>query len=54
LPHVPRDRVFLMPQARSAEELAAKADWVASAAEARGYRFSPRLHLELFGNVRGR
>jgi 7-carboxy-7-deazaguanine synthase len=51
---VPADNVWLMPQGVTAEELAAKAGWVEELAVARGYRYSPRLHIELFGNVRGK
>jgi 7-carboxy-7-deazaguanine synthase len=45
--------VYLMPQGVVAEELAAKMPWIEIAAAERGYRVSPRLHIELFGNVRG-
>lgn len=48
-----RNKVFLMPQARSAEELTAKTPWLQAAAEARGVRVSPRLHVEWWGNKRG-
>jgi len=48
-----RSKVFLMPQARSAEELAEKTPWLKAAATARGVRVSPRLHVEWWGNRRG-
>jgi 7-carboxy-7-deazaguanine synthase len=48
-----RGKVFLMPQARSTEELAAKTPWIGREATARGLRVSPRLHVELWGNARG-
>jgi 7-carboxy-7-deazaguanine synthase len=48
-----RSKVFLMPQARLADELAEKTPWLKGAAEARGVRFSPRLHVEWWGNKRG-
>lgn len=47
------DCVYLMPQGVVAEELAQRMEWIEPAARARGYRVSPRLHIELFGNVRG-
>ncbi len=50
----PRDRVMLMPEARSPAELAARSPLVAEAAIARGYRFSTRLHVLLWGGKRGR
>jgi 7-carboxy-7-deazaguanine synthase len=46
-------RVFLMPQATEAGVLREKTNWLQSAAQERGYRVSPRLHIELFGNRRG-
>ena len=47
-------RVFLMPQARTQAELAERTAWLRPLAEERGYRFSPRLHVERWGNERGR
>lgn len=52
-PAVSADRVWLMPQARTAEELAAKTDWVREAAEKSGFSFSTRLHIQKFGDRRG-
>ena len=45
--------VWLMPQARTAEELAQKTDWVKTEASSHGFQFSSRLHIAQFGNVRG-
>jgi 7-carboxy-7-deazaguanine synthase len=53
LPQVDSERVFLMPQATEANDLHRKMEWLEVAARERGYRVSPRLHIELFGNVRG-
>jgi 7-carboxy-7-deazaguanine synthase len=53
VPGVDSDRVFLMPQATEAEELHRKMQWIEAEACERGYRVSPRLHIEMFGNVRG-
>lgn len=50
----PRERVMLMPQAHGRQELAERSPAVAAACVATGYRFSPRLHLELFDGRRGR
>ncbi|MFO1095575.1 MAG: 7-carboxy-7-deazaguanine synthase QueE [Planctomycetaceae bacterium] len=52
-PHITADRVYLMPQARDREPLRAKTAWLEPLATARGWRVSPRLHIELFGNTRG-
>lgn len=48
------DRVWLMPQATSQEELAAKSGWVEELARKHGFSFSSRLHIQEFGNVRGK
>jgi 7-carboxy-7-deazaguanine synthase len=48
-----RDRVLLMPEGRSAGEVAARGPAVARLCLDHGFRYSPRLHLELFGNIRG-
>ena len=53
LPHVSPDRVWLMPQGVTADELAARTNWLAPAAAQLGYRLSPRRHIELFGHIRG-
>lgn len=53
LPEVSADTVWLMPQGVTAEELAARTLWLAPAADALGYRLSPRRHIELFGHRRG-
>lgn len=50
---IPRDRVFLMPKARSVAELEATQGEVAALALAHGFRYSDRLHLRLYGAKRG-
>jgi 7-carboxy-7-deazaguanine synthase len=49
----PSERVLLMPEANDREQLRARSITVAEAARARGFRFSSRLHLELWGGRRG-
>jgi 7-carboxy-7-deazaguanine synthase len=48
-----RERVLLMPEGRTAAEVAARAGEIARLCLARGFRYSPRLHLDLFGAGRG-
>ncbi len=48
-----RSRVLLMPEGRSAAEVAARAAAVAGLCLRHGFRYSPRLHLDLFGGGRG-
>ena len=52
-PEVAAENVYLMPQATTAETLREKSAWIQSAAVERGWQFSPRLHVELYGNRRG-
>lgn len=53
LPSVASDRVFLMPQAIAAETLAEKGRWIAELCKKYGYRFGPRLQIDLWGHTRG-
>ena len=49
---IPRHKVNLMPQARTAEELAERGRLVASICRREGLTFTGRLHIELWGNER--
>jgi organic radical activating enzyme len=49
----PKNRVLFMPEANDRESLRARSLDVAEAARTRGFRFSSRLHLELWGGRRG-
>jgi len=50
---VPRAKVLLMPEGTTVEALRAKAGWLGELCKVRGYRYAPRLHVELYGNRRG-
>lgn len=50
---VPADRVLLMPEGRTAAELQRRSAAIAELCAERGYRFSPRLHILLWGDRRG-
>ncbi|MGP1310551.1 MAG: 7-carboxy-7-deazaguanine synthase QueE [Phycisphaerales bacterium] len=45
--------VLLMPEGRSSAEIEDRRGWVAAECVARGWRYCPRLHIDLFGNRRG-
>jgi 7-carboxy-7-deazaguanine synthase len=45
--------VLLMPQGVTAEELGKRGAWLVKLCKDRGFRFCPRLHIELFGHKRG-
>ena len=48
-----RSKVILMPEGVDAAVLRERGVWLAEVAQREGYRFSPRLHIELWGNRRG-
>lgn len=50
---VPRRNVILMPEGVDLAVLRDRAGWVAEMCKVEGYRFTPRLHVELYGNRRG-
>jgi 7-carboxy-7-deazaguanine synthase len=50
---IPPHQVMLMPEGVTPEALRARAPWLAELCKARGYRYAPRLHIELYGNRRG-
>ncbi len=50
---VPADKVLLMPEGVSLEIMRTRYDLLVNACLTHGYRLSPRLHIELFGNTRG-
>jgi 7-carboxy-7-deazaguanine synthase len=49
----PLQNVILMPEGVDPEVLRERTKWVAEMCKAEGYRFTPRLHVELYGNKRG-
>ena len=53
LPPIQPDRILLMPQGTTPSELSSRAPWVANACLQRGWRYAPRLHIDLYGNTRG-
>lgn len=50
---IPPDQVLLMPEGTDAATLAARGRWLVDIVKATGYRFCPRLHVDLFGHTRG-
>jgi 7-carboxy-7-deazaguanine synthase len=50
---IPPSKILLMPEGTTVEALRAKAGWLSELCKARGYRYAPRLHIELYGNKRG-
>ena len=50
---VPPAQVILMPEGTDAEVLRERGGWISELCKRHGYRFSPRLHVHLYGNKRG-
>jgi 7-carboxy-7-deazaguanine synthase len=50
---LPSDRVLLQPEGLRVEDLAARTPWLVEACKAHGFRFSPRLHILIWGPRRG-
>jgi 7-carboxy-7-deazaguanine synthase len=48
-----RSRVILMPEGTDAEILRERSSWLVEICKREGFRFSPRLHVDLYGNRRG-
>ncbi len=49
----PAGHVILMPEGVTADALRERSLWIAEACKKEGFRFSPRLHVDLYGNQRG-
>jgi 7-carboxy-7-deazaguanine synthase len=45
--------VLLMPEGTERATLASRAGWISDVCKRTGFRYCPRLHVELYGNTRG-
>lgn len=50
---IPAERLILMPEGRSVEDLDRRAAWLAPICRDRGFRFGDRLHIRLWGDQPG-
>ncbi len=48
-----RQHVILMPEGTDRELLRQRGVWLAELCKSHGYRYGPRLHIDLWGNARG-
>ena len=48
-----RGRVVLMPEGTSSETLSERARWMVDICKREGFRYGPRLHIDIYGNQRG-
>jgi len=53
LPPVPLDQILLMPEGIDVETLATRSPSLVDICNQEGFRFCPRLQIELFGHTRG-
>ena len=50
---IPTEAIVLMPQGMTPEELNPKQGWIVEICKKYGYRYSPRVHVDIWGNKRG-
>lgn len=50
---LPRERILLMPEGIRREEILERSLWVVEECQRHGFRYSPRLHILLWGAKRG-
>jgi 7-carboxy-7-deazaguanine synthase len=53
LPPVPLHQILLMPEGIDVKTLATRSTWLVEICKREGFRFCPRLQIELFGHTRG-
>jgi 7-carboxy-7-deazaguanine synthase len=49
-----RSRVVLMAEGTTSEAIGGRAAWIVDICKREGFRYSPRLHIDLWGNQRGK
>ncbi len=50
---IPKETIILMPQGIEISEIREREKWLVEVCKETGYRYSPRLHLNIWGNKRG-
>lgn len=53
LPPIAPTAILLMPLGTRAADVHERARWIAELCKARGWRYTPRLHIDLWGDTRG-
>lgn len=51
--NIRRERILMMPQGTSQEQLAERRIWLEPYCKQSGFQFSPRMHIQWYGNLRG-
>jgi len=50
---IPAERIILMPEGTDSATLRSRTAWLAPLCLDRGWRFTDRLHIHLYGDTRG-
>ncbi|MDE0502960.1 MAG: 7-carboxy-7-deazaguanine synthase QueE [Candidatus Poribacteria bacterium] len=50
---IPTEAIVLMPQGVTSDELRPKQEWLVEICKEGGYRYSPRVHVDIWGSKRG-
>lgn len=50
---IPSDTIMLMPQGKTADDLYQKQKWLVELCKDNGFRYSPRVHVDIWGEKRG-
>jgi 7-carboxy-7-deazaguanine synthase len=50
---IPPETIVLMPQGMTPEALRPKQEWLVEICKTHGYRYSPRVHVDIWGDKRG-
>lgn len=53
IPEVPKYKIFLMPQGIDTASLKKRSLWLVEECKKYGFSYTPRIHVDLFGNKRG-
>ncbi len=50
---IPADKIWLMPEGVSREQLTARREWLVEVCKKEGFRYSDRLHIQIWGSKKG-
>jgi 7-carboxy-7-deazaguanine synthase len=50
---IPREVVYLMPEGKTPAETHPRLEWLVDICKSTGFRLSPRLHVDIWGDKRG-
>lgn len=50
---IPAENIMLMPQGKTSQALNQKQEWLVELCKENGYRYSPRVHVDIWGEKRG-